>query len=139
MGKLRFGLVGCGNIARKHAHAITEHLEDAEIAAFVDSDISRAQQFSTQYGAPAFASIADMVRAVGREIDVFSVLTPSGITLILPGPDAPTRAVSRALVPTRLVSTRTTPRPDWSLNLPPTACRSSSRNPWRSGSKTPTA
>lgn len=78
MGKLRFGLIGCGNIARKHAHAITEHLEDAEIAAFVDSDISRAQQFSTQYGAPAFASIADMVRAVGREIDVFSVLTPSG-------------------------------------------------------------
>src|SRR6266545_7545007 len=78
MGKVRFALIGCGNIARKQAHAITEHLEDAEIGAFVDRDISRAQQFSAQYGAPAFASIAEMIHGVGRDIDIFSVLTPSG-------------------------------------------------------------
>ena len=78
MGKLRFALIGCGNIARKHAHAITEHLEDAEIGAFVDRDLARAEQFSAQYAAPAFASVDDMMRKVGRTIDVVSVLTPSG-------------------------------------------------------------
>ena len=30
MGKTRFALVGCGNIARKHAHVLHEFLEDAD-------------------------------------------------------------------------------------------------------------
>lgn len=76
--KLRFALVGCGSIAKKHAHVLREYLEDAEIGAFVDLDLSRAQAFSAKYGAPAFASVADMMREIGDSIDVFSVLTPSG-------------------------------------------------------------
>ena len=46
MSKLRFALVGCGNIARKHAHALHDYLEDAEIGAFVDLDIARARRSS---------------------------------------------------------------------------------------------
>ena len=34
MSKSRFALVGCGTIARKHANALHNYLEDAEIAAF---------------------------------------------------------------------------------------------------------
>jgi len=79
MSKLRFALVGCGSIARKHANALHNYLEDAEIAAFVDRDLARAQEFSQKYGAPAFADIGDMMRSVGDRIDVFSVLTPSGV------------------------------------------------------------
>ncbi len=79
MSKLRFALVGCGSIARKHANALHNYLEDAEIAAFVDRDPARAHEFSQKYGAPAFSDIDDMMRSVGDRIDVFSVLTPSGV------------------------------------------------------------
>jgi predicted dehydrogenase len=78
MSSLRFALIGCGSIARKHAHAVHQYLEDASLGAFVDSDLKRAREFSTKYGAPAFGSIDEMMREVGDAIDVFSVLTPSG-------------------------------------------------------------
>ena len=78
MSTLKFGLVGCGNIARKHAHVLTHYLEDAEIGAFVDLDPVRAEKFSKEYGAPAFTSVRDMMQAMGDRIDVVSVLTPSG-------------------------------------------------------------
>ncbi len=78
MSKMKFCLVGCGNIARKHAHVLKEYLEDAEIGAFVDRDLSRAQKFSKEYGAPAFSNVSEMMREMKDQIDVFSVLTPSG-------------------------------------------------------------
>jgi UDP-N-acetyl-2-amino-2-deoxyglucuronate dehydrogenase len=78
MSRLRFGLVGCGSIARKHAHALHEYLDQAEIGAFVDLDVARAQQLSQKYGAPAFSSVPEMMASVGDRLDVFSVLTPSG-------------------------------------------------------------
>jgi UDP-N-acetyl-2-amino-2-deoxyglucuronate dehydrogenase len=78
MDKMRFALVGCGNIARKHALVLHSHLEEATIAAFVDLNVARAREFSEKYGAPAFASVEEMMRAIGDRIDVFSVLTPSG-------------------------------------------------------------
>ena len=76
--KVRFALVGCGNIARKHAHVLKEYLEEAEIGAVVDVDLSRARKFSEQYGVPGFQSVPEMMREMGERIDVFSVLTPSG-------------------------------------------------------------
>jgi UDP-N-acetyl-2-amino-2-deoxyglucuronate dehydrogenase len=78
MSKLRFALVGCGSIARKHAHALHNYLEDAEIGAFVDLNLDRAREFSEKYGAPAFSSVPAMMQSIGERIDVFSVLTPSG-------------------------------------------------------------
>ena len=78
MSKLRFALIGCGSIAKKHAHVLNNYLDDAEIGAFVDLNRPRAEEFSVKYGAPAFASIPEMMRALGDRIDVFSVLTPSG-------------------------------------------------------------
>jgi UDP-N-acetyl-2-amino-2-deoxyglucuronate dehydrogenase len=78
MDKLRFALIGCGAIARKHAHALHHYLDGAEIGAFVDLNLSRSREFSEKYGAPAFASVREMMSAVGDQIDVFSVLTPSG-------------------------------------------------------------
>lgn len=78
MDKLRFALIGCGNIAKKHAHALSNYLDNAEVGAFVDVDLSRAQEFSAKYGAPAFSSVKEMMTSLGDRIDVFSVLTPSG-------------------------------------------------------------
>lgn len=79
MDRMRFALVGCGSIARKHAVALHDYLEEAEIGAFVDPDLSRAGELSARYGAPAFASAREMMQAVGDRIDVISVLTPSGL------------------------------------------------------------
>ena len=78
MSKLRFALVGCGSIAKKHAHVLNNYMDDAEIGAFVDLNRARAEEFSAKYGAPAFTSVPEMMRALGDRIDVFSVLTPSG-------------------------------------------------------------
>jgi predicted dehydrogenase len=78
MSKLRFALIGCGSIAKKHAHVLSQYLDDAEIAAFVDLNPARAKEFSEKYNRPAFTSVPEMMRALGDGIDVFSVLTPSG-------------------------------------------------------------
>jgi len=78
MNKLRFALIGCGSIARKHAHVLHNYLPEAEIAAFVDLDEARANEFSQKFGAPGFTSIDAMMRRVGDDVDVISVLTPSG-------------------------------------------------------------
>jgi UDP-N-acetyl-2-amino-2-deoxyglucuronate dehydrogenase len=78
MSRLKFALIGCGAIARKHAHALQDYVEGAEIGAFVDINPQRAQEFSSKYGAPAFGSVAEMMQALEGRIDVFSVLTPSG-------------------------------------------------------------
>jgi predicted dehydrogenase len=78
MNKLRFALIGCGSIARKHAHVLHNYVEEAEIAAFVDLDEARANEFSQKFGAPAFTSPDEMMRRVGDRVDVISVLTPSG-------------------------------------------------------------
>ena len=78
MSSLRFALVGCGNIARKHAHAIQNLLEDGSVGAFVDLNLNRAEEFSAKYGAPAFGSVKEMMEKIGDQIDVISVLTPSG-------------------------------------------------------------
>jgi UDP-N-acetyl-2-amino-2-deoxyglucuronate dehydrogenase len=76
--KVRFALLGCGNIANKHAHVLQHTLDEAEIGAFVDVDVSRAQELSSKFGAPAFDSVRTMMREVGDGIDAISVLTPSG-------------------------------------------------------------
>jgi UDP-N-acetyl-2-amino-2-deoxyglucuronate dehydrogenase len=78
MSKVRFALVGCGSIAKKHAHALHHYIDEAEIGAFVDCDLSRAQQFGAKFGAPSFSSIGDLMQAEGDRIDAFCVLTPSG-------------------------------------------------------------
>ena len=78
MDKLRFALIGCGSIARKHAHVLSNYLDDTEVGAFVDLDVSRAQELSKKYGPQAFSNVPEMMRAVGDRIDIFSVLTPSG-------------------------------------------------------------
>jgi UDP-N-acetyl-2-amino-2-deoxyglucuronate dehydrogenase len=78
MSTLKFALIGCGAIARKHAHALQHSVRGAEIGAFVDLNPARAQEFSARYGAPGFGSVAEMMRALDGGIDVFSVLTPSG-------------------------------------------------------------
>jgi UDP-N-acetyl-2-amino-2-deoxyglucuronate dehydrogenase len=79
MGKLRFALVGCGNIAKKHVHVINNYLDDAELRCFCDISIEKAQKFADDFQVDAFSDIKTMMETIGDEIDVISILTPSGM------------------------------------------------------------
>ncbi len=76
--KHRFVLVGCGSIAARHAHVISEYLENAEIVAYCDIIPGRAQAFAQKYGGKSFTDAIEMVNTMGDQIDVINVLTPSG-------------------------------------------------------------
>jgi UDP-N-acetyl-2-amino-2-deoxyglucuronate dehydrogenase len=75
---INFAIVGCGRIAKRHAELLgTGQIRGARLVAVCDSIPSRADQFATRYGVPAFVTLDDMLARGG--IDVVSVLTPSGM------------------------------------------------------------
>ncbi len=79
MKKMRFALVGCGSIVKKHVHVIKNYMNDiAEIASFCDIIPERAEKFGKESDAPAFSDIKEMMESLGDEIDIVSILTPSG-------------------------------------------------------------
>jgi len=75
---MRFALVGCGNIAKRHAHVIQNILEGSEITAFCDTTLARAQEFGEKFGVPAFSNIQEMMKSAEDQIDIINILTPSG-------------------------------------------------------------
>jgi UDP-N-acetyl-2-amino-2-deoxyglucuronate dehydrogenase len=75
---INFALLGCGRIAKRHAELIGNgEIKGARLAAVCDIDSERAQKYGNQFNVPAFTSMAELLNQ--REIDVVSVLTPSGM------------------------------------------------------------
>lgn len=75
---IRFGLLGCGRIAKRHADLLGGgHIEGATLAAVCDELPERANQFASRYGVKACYSVSDLVSRT--DIDVISILTPSGL------------------------------------------------------------
>jgi UDP-N-acetyl-2-amino-2-deoxyglucuronate dehydrogenase len=74
-GKVRFGLIGCGQIANKHVSALMR-IDDAAIAGACDIDLDTAKRFGEKYSVPVYTSPERMVEETNP--DVFVVLTPSG-------------------------------------------------------------
>jgi UDP-N-acetyl-2-amino-2-deoxyglucuronate dehydrogenase len=79
MDKLRFALVGCGNIAKKYIHVFQNYLEDAKIVALCDIQKEKADQYGKDLGVDAYTDIEEMMTRKGDDIDVLCLLTPSGI------------------------------------------------------------
>lgn len=79
MEKKRFAIVGCGSIAKKHTRVIQEYIDDAEIVAFCDVIPDRAREFCRSDNAYYFSSVKEMMQCVGENIDIVSILTPSGM------------------------------------------------------------
>ncbi len=79
MKKMKFALVGCGEIAKKHVHVIQNYIDNAEISGLCDVVVERAEKFSDTLNVPAFPSIKQMMETIGSEIDIVNILTPSGI------------------------------------------------------------
>lgn len=74
--KIRFAVVGCGRIGKRHAEMITRNPE-AELAALCD--IRPEDQLGIdKYEAPFYSSIEEMLDA-DPDIDVVNVCTPNGL------------------------------------------------------------
>jgi len=75
---LKFGLLGCSKIARKHAGALKlSRIEGAELRAVCDLDIARAKAIGEEFDVAHYASLDEMLAK--EDLDVVCVLTPSGL------------------------------------------------------------
>lgn len=73
-GKIRWGIVGPGKIARKFARDLLL-FEDAQIFAVASRNLERAEQFAAMYQIPkAFGSYRDLFRS--SEVDIVYIATP---------------------------------------------------------------
>src|SRR5580693_9079738 len=75
---IRFGLLGCGRIAKRHSELLGgNHISGASLAAVCDPIPARADPIGSKFDVPAHH---DMDQFLARkDIDVVSVLTPSGL------------------------------------------------------------
>ena len=71
--RVRFAVVGCGNIGSRHLHYMSEN-PDAEIAAVCDIDEVACNKHAEQYGVPGFLDYTTMLERV--DADVISICTP---------------------------------------------------------------
>jgi UDP-N-acetyl-2-amino-2-deoxyglucuronate dehydrogenase len=74
---LRFALVGCGRIAKRHAELLGQkQIAGAELAAVCDLVETKARKLAAPYGAPAYTDMHEMMKR--ERVDVVVVLTESG-------------------------------------------------------------
>lgn len=78
MSSFRFGIVGCGRISKRHSEILGNGLIDgAQLGAVCDVQPDRADEMAKKFGVKAYYSLEDMLAS--GEIDVVSILTPSGM------------------------------------------------------------
>ncbi len=75
MKKVKFGIIGCGRIAQRHAKHISTY---GLLEAVCDVDQSRANTLAKEYGVKAYYTIDDLLEKEST-IDVISVCTPNGL------------------------------------------------------------
>ncbi len=74
---IRFGLLGCGKIARRHAHLLAGgHVPGACLDAVCDVDAGAAARFAKEFGVQSFTDARAMMQSAS--VDAVTVLTPSG-------------------------------------------------------------
>ncbi len=74
---LKFALVGCGRIAKRHSELLgLNQIKNAKLVAVCDIVEEKAKKIGKQFDIPYFTDVHEMMKSV--EIDVVSVLTESG-------------------------------------------------------------
>lgn len=73
--RIKFAVVGCGHIGKRHAEMIIRNPE-AELVALIDIK-PKAELGIDQYDVPLFASLEEFLRS-GIEADVINIATPNG-------------------------------------------------------------
>lgn len=75
---IRFGLLGCGRIAKRHSDLLGgNHIDGARLVAVCDNVRSRADAIASKFGVPAVYDIDEFLAR--EDIDAVAVLTPSGM------------------------------------------------------------
>ena len=75
---LKFGLIGCGRIAKRHAEVLNNiDPSVAQLVAVCDHRPEKADSFAEQYNVKSFHDIDQMMQTI--EIDVVAILTESGL------------------------------------------------------------
>lgn len=70
-----FAIVGCGNIAKRHAEHILHY---GRLAAVCDIDKEKASAFAATYHVPHYTSIEELLERE-KQLDVVVVCTPNGL------------------------------------------------------------
>jgi UDP-N-acetyl-2-amino-2-deoxyglucuronate dehydrogenase len=73
---LRFGLIGCGRVAPRHAQSM-QQLAGVTLAAVADNKYSRAEHFAHEYDAEPYENYHDLLAR--DDIDAVSICVPSGL------------------------------------------------------------
>ncbi|MFZ2153286.1 MAG: Gfo/Idh/MocA family oxidoreductase [Microgenomates group bacterium] len=77
MNKIKFALVGCGHIGKRHV-AVLKAEKEAELVAICDKDEKKCQVLSDQYGGILyFKDYDDMLEKI--KVDVINIATPHGL------------------------------------------------------------
>src|SRR5258705_11651316 len=75
---IKIALLGCGRIAKRHSDLLGGgHIKGATLIGVCDVNREKADAISSRYDVPAYYDLEQMLAQ--REIDVVSVLTPSGL------------------------------------------------------------
>jgi UDP-N-acetyl-2-amino-2-deoxyglucuronate dehydrogenase len=75
---IRFGLLGCGRIAKRHSELLGGcHIEQAELTAVCDPIRARADAIAAKFNVAANYDLDDFLAR--KDIDAVAVLTPSGM------------------------------------------------------------
>lgn len=72
---MKFAIIGCGFIAKKHVEAI-QNIEQAQLVAVCDQVPELMEIYSERYGANAYTDLNQML--IEEEIDIVCICTPSG-------------------------------------------------------------
>lgn len=73
---VRFGLIGCGRVAPRHAQSLSQ-LPHTELIAVADIKYKRALQFAERYRANPYVDYHDLLAR--PDIDAVSICVPSGL------------------------------------------------------------
>jgi len=73
--RIKFGIVGCGRIAQRHAEHISKY---GLLTAVCDVERAKADQLAKQYNATAYYNLQDLLTAE-RDINVVSICSPNGL------------------------------------------------------------
>ncbi|MFX4261311.1 Gfo/Idh/MocA family protein [Pelotomaculum propionicicum] len=73
---VKFGIIGCGHIASRHAEAIINS-ELMELTAVCDVNPNAAESFGEKYGVKWYTDIDDMLG--NHAVDLVNICTPSGL------------------------------------------------------------
>ncbi|MHB1628026.1 MAG: Gfo/Idh/MocA family protein [Bacilli bacterium] len=78
--RIRFGIVGCGVIGKKHAQEIAA-MEDAELVAVADSAAAAARELGTKHDVKWYGDYRQLLQR--DDVDAVNVCVPSGLHAVI--------------------------------------------------------